>query len=119
MRAIAAGTAALALLSCDRPDRLIVDGYTLHGVVLNADTGQPVSDVGVFVGSEDSGELHWYSRTDTSGTYTFQPSPNTAPSRELFQFEKPGFITRQVLARTALRVEESRYRLVVRLEHEP
>ena len=113
----AAGVAVLSIAACDRsPTRPIYDGYTLHGVVLDAGSSDPLGDVHVLVGWEGSGERRPYATTDASGQFKFQPAPNTAPSREVFRLEKPGFVSQDVLARSALRLGEFEYRLEVRLE---
>ena len=57
--------------------------------------------------------------TGDDGAFLFQPAPATAPSTEIFRFEKPGFVAREVLARTATRLEPYRYRLEVELDPEP
>ena len=98
--------------------RPIVDGYTLNGLV-SARDGSPLQDVSVLLGSEGSSEFHALATTHDDGTFVFKPAPNTGPSTELFRFEKPGFTAREVLARTATRVEEYRYRLEVELDPEP
>jgi len=92
------------------------DGYTLHGSVLDAQNGTPVSNAQVLVGREGSSEAHAYALTDETGEFEFRPSPNTAPSTELFRCEKVGYVPREVLARTAARIREFEYRLEIRLE---
>lgn len=114
---VAACVAVLSITACDRsPTRPIYDGYTLHGVVLDAGSGDPLRDVHVLVGWEGSEERNPYATTDANGQFKFQPAPNTAPSREVFRLEKPGYVSQDVLARSALRLGEFEYRLEVRLE---
>ena len=116
---LAAGAAALLIGACSKaPGRPIVDGYTLHGVVTARD-GAPLRDVAVLVGREGSTEFRPFATTGDDGAFLFQPAPNTGPSTELFRFETPGFAAREVLARTATRLEEYRYRLEVELDPEP
>jgi hypothetical protein len=108
---------ALLLVGCGRsPTVPLHDGYTLHGIVLDAQSGSPLSNAQVLVGREGSSEMHAYALTDEAGEFKFQPSPNTAPSTELFRCEKGGYVPREVLARTATRVREFEYRLEIRLE---
>lgn len=116
-RFLAACAAALLIGSCSKATSPIVDGYTLHGVV-TAQDGAPLRDVSVLVGREGSTEFHSFAMTGDKGGFLFQPSPATGPSAELFRFEKPGFVTREVLARTATRLEPYRYHLVVALDPE-
>ena len=113
---VAACVAVLSIAACDRsPTRPIYDGYTLHGVVLDAGSGDPLGDVHVLVGWEGSEERHPYATTDANGQFKFQPAPNTAPSSEVFRLEKPGYVSQDVFARSALRVDEFEYRLEIRL----
>ena len=114
---VAACVAVLSIAACDRsPMRPVYDGYTLHGVVLDAGSGDPLGDVHVLVGREGSEERHPFATTDANGQFKFQPAPNTAPSREVFRLEKQGYVSQDVLARSALRLGEFEYRLEVRLE---
>lgn len=114
---VVACVAVLSIAACGRsPTQPIYDGYTLHGVVLDAGSGDPLGDVHVLVGREGSEERNPYATTDANGQFKFQPAPNTAPSREVFRLEKPGYVSQEVLARSALRLGEFEYRLEVRLE---
>jgi hypothetical protein len=116
---LAAFAAALLIGACSKgPTRPIADGYTLHGVVTSRD-GASLGDVSVLLGREGSREFHPFATTGDDGTFLFKPGPNTGPSTEVFLFEKPGFATREVFARTATRVAAYRYRLEVELDHEP
>ena len=116
---LAACAAALLIGACGRgTTRPLVDGYTLQGVVTARD-GAPLPDVSVLRGEEGSSEFRPFAMTDQDGAFLFKPAPNTVPSTELFRFERPGFVAREVLARTATRLEEYRYLLEVELEPEP
>ena len=116
---LAACAAALLIGACSKsPTRPIVDGYTLHGVVTAPD-GAPLGDVAVLLGREGSSEFHPFAITSDDGAFLFKPAPATGPSTELFRFEKQGFAAREVLARTATRLEAYRYRLEVELDPEP
>ena len=116
---LAACAAALLIGACSKgPTRPIADGYTLHGVVTARD-GAPLRDVSVLLGREGSSEFHPFATTGADGAFLFQPAPATGPSTELFRFEKPGFVAREVFARTATRLEAYRYRLEVELDPEP
>ncbi len=116
---LAACAAALLVGACGKgPTRPIADGYTLQGVV-TAQDGAPLRDVSVLLGREGSSEFRLFATTGDDGTFLFQPAPATAPSSEVFRFEKPGFAAREVLARTATRLEAYRYRLEVALDPEP
>ena len=109
--------AALALAGCGRSTtRPSYDGYTLHGVVLDAQSGSALPDVQVLVGTEGSSEARPYAVTDSAGRFEFRPSPATAPSTELFRCEKADYQSVEVLARSATRVRDFEYRLDVRLE---
>jgi hypothetical protein len=103
----------------DNAERPLADGYTLQGVVFRSQTVEPLSDVNVVVGWETSREFHRFATTDAAGRFTFQPSPATAPNGELFRFEKAGYVALEVLARSATRLEEYRYRLEVHLDSVP
>ena len=114
---VAACVAVLSIAACDRsPTRPVYDGYTLYGVVLDAGSGDPLGDVHVFVGWEGSEEWNPYATTGANGHFKFQPAPATAPSREVFRLERPGHVSQDVLARSALRLGEFVYRLEIRLE---
>jgi len=114
---VTACAAVLSIAACGRaPTRPLYDGYTLYGVVLDASSGQPLGDVQVLVGWEGSGEMHPFATTDANGRFKFQPAPNTAPSREVFRLEKPGYVSQDVPARSAARLGEFLYRLEIRLE---
>lgn len=101
-----------------RPDGPIADGYTLHGVVTTPD-GAPLREVSVLLGREGSPEFRAFATTGDNGAFLFKPAPATGPSTELFRLERPGFAAREVLARTATRLEPYRYRLHVELDPEP
>ena len=110
-------TMALLLLGCaEPPGRPTIDGYTLQGIVLDADTGAPMSAVNVLLGLEPDPEFRHFAFTDAAGAFLFRPSPATAPNIEVFRFEKTGYVSVQVAARTATRVEEYRYRLEVHIQ---
>jgi len=116
---LVACAAALLIGACSKgPTQAIVDGYTLHGMVIARD-GTPLRDVSVLVGREGSSEFHPFATTGDDGAFLFQPFPATGPSTELFRFERPGFTALEVLARTATPVEPYRYRLEVELDPEP
>lgn len=116
----AAWITALLLVGCGHsPSAPLYDGYTLHGIVLDAQNDSPLSNVEVLVGWEGSLEMHTYALTDEAGRFEFRPSPNTAPSTELFRFEKPGYVPLEVLARTSTRLREFEYRLEIHLEPSP
>ena len=113
----AACVTALLLVGCGHsPTVPVYDGYTLHGIVVNAQNDSLLSNVQVLVGWEGSSEMHAYALTDEAGEFEFRPSPNTAPSTELFRCEKAGYVPREVLARTSTRLREFEYRLEIRLE---
>jgi hypothetical protein len=57
--------------------------------------------------------------TDANGEFTLKPAPPTAPSSEILRLTKPGYASIDVLARTATRLEEYRYKLEIRLEPLP
>ncbi len=119
---LAVCAAILSVTGCsDHPQRPHADGYTLHGVVLDAHTGAPVSDVAVLIGSETDPEqeLREIAVTSTNGEFTLKPSPPTAPNVEVLRLTKPGYASLEVLARTATRLEEYRYRLEVHLQPLP
>jgi hypothetical protein len=108
---------ALLLAGCGHsPSIPLRDGYTLHGIVLDAQDGSQLSDVQVLVGREGSSEMRPYALTDMAGEFEFKPSPATAPSTELFRCEKAGYVPAEVLARTSTRVRDFEYRLEIRLE---
>ncbi len=108
---------ALLLVGCGHsPTVPVYDGYALHGIVLDAQNGSPLSHVQVLVGREGSSEMHAYALTDEAGEFEFRPSPNTAPSTELFRCEKAGYLPLEVLARSSARLREFEYRLEIRLE---
>ena len=118
-RIILLACAAILMGACSKGStRPTFDGYTLHGVV-TAPGGAPLRDVSVLVGREGSSVFHPFAMTGDDGAFLFKPAPGTAPSTELFRFEKPGFVAREVLARTATRLEAYRYRLEVELDPEP
>jgi hypothetical protein len=113
----AAGIVALLLMGCGHsPSAPLYDGYTLHGIVLNAQNDSRLSDVRVLVGREGSTEMRPYALTDEAGEFEFRPSPNTAPSTELFRCERAGYVPLEVLARTSTRLRDFEYRLEIRLE---
>ena len=121
MRRIFLVACAVALLigACSKaPTRAIADGYTLQGVVTAPD-GAPLGEVAVLIGSEGASEFRPFATTGADGAFLFQPAPATGPSTELFRFEKPGFAAREVLARSATRIEAYRYRLQVELDPAP
>ena len=112
--------ALLALLGCkDVSERPLVDGYTLEGVVVEDGTGAPVSGATVLLGLEPRLEFHAFAVTDANGGFVFKPAPNTAPHDEVFRFQKTGYLSLDIAARTASRVGEYRYRLEAHLESEP
>src|SRR6267378_5716915 len=111
---LVACAAAVLIGACKDLTPPIVDGYTLNGMVTARD-GAPLRDVSVLVGREGSSEFHPFATTGDDGAFLFQPFPATGPSTETFRFEKPGFTAREVLARTATRLEPYRYRLEVEL----
>lgn len=112
--------AALLLVGCgDAPTRPLYDGYTLRGLVLDAETGAPVNEAEVLVGLDPKREFHLYAVTDANGGFWFRPSPGTAPSIEVFRLAKAGYVSTDVAARTATRVQEFLYRLEVRIQPEP
>jgi hypothetical protein len=116
---VTAWAVALLLGACSKgPTRPIVDGYTLQGVVTERN-GAPLSDVSVLLGREGSSEFRLFAMTGSDGTFLFKPAPASGPSTELFRFEKPGFASLEVLARTATRLEAYRYRLDVELDPQP
>lgn len=110
---------ALMLLGCGKtPERPNVDGYTLQGFILDADTDAPVSEVNVLVGFEPELEFHAFALTDGNGAFLFQPFPATGPNNEIFRFEKAGYVPLEVPARTATRLEEGRYRVQAHIQAE-
>lgn len=114
---VAACLTAVLLLGCGQsPTVPLHDGYTLHGIVLDARNDSLLGDVQVLVGREGSSEMHAYAVTDEAGAFEFKPSPNTAPSTERFRCEKAGYVPLEVLARTSTRLREFEYRLEIRLE---
>ena len=119
---LAVCAAILSVTGCsNHPLRPFADGYTLHGVVLDAHTGAPVSDVAVLIGSETDpeGEFREIAVTNANGEFTLKPSPATAPNVEVLRLTKPGYTSLEVLARTATRLEDYRYRLEVHLQPLP
>ena len=109
--------AALVVAGCERsPSRPLFDGYTLHGIVRDAQSDSLLSEVQVLVGGEGSSEMHLYALTDAAGRFEFRPTPATAPSTELFRCEKAGYAPTEILARTATRIREFEYRLDIYLE---
>ena len=77
----AACMTALLLVGCGHsPTAPLYDGYTLHGIVLDAQNGSLLSNVQVLVGWEGSSEMHAYALTDEAAEFEFRPSPATAPS---------------------------------------
>ena len=117
MTRIGACVVALALAGCDHsPTRPLFDGYTLHGIVRDAQSDSLLRGVQVLAGREGSSEMRAYALTDESGQFAFRPSPATAPSTELFRCEKSGYAPVEVLARTSTRLREFEYRLDIRLE---
>ena len=114
---IGACVVAFVLAGCDHsPTRALFDGYTLHGVVRDAQSDALLGGVQVLVGREGSSEMRAYALTDEAGQFEFRPAPATAPSTELFRCEKSGYAPVEVLARTSTRLREFEYRLDVRLE---
>ena len=114
--------AILSISGCSKhPDRAVHDGYTLHGLVLDASSGARVSDVTVLMGSEldQVPNFREIAVTDANGEFTLKPAPPTAPSSEILRLTKPGYASIDVLARTATRLEEYRYKLEIRLEPLP
>ena len=108
--------AALVVAGCGRsPSRPIFDGYTLHGVVRDAQNDSVLSEVQVLVGREGSSERHRFALTNAAGRFEFRPTPATAPSTEIFRCEKGGYAPAEVLARTATRIREFEYRLDIDL----
>jgi hypothetical protein len=77
-----------------------------------------LSGVDVLVGSEADTAFRPYSVTGDDGRFTFKPTPNTAPTNEVFRFLKDGYAPLDVPARTATRLEEFRYGLEVRIHPE-
>jgi hypothetical protein len=121
-RALVAVCAASILLvtGCsNHTERPIADGYTLDGVVLDAHTATPVSDVAVLIGSETDSEFRPIAVTNASGEFTLKPSPATAPNVEVLRLTKPGYAPVDVPARTATRIDQYLYRLEVRLQPLP
>ena len=114
--------AILSIAGCSKhPNRAVADGYTLHGVVLDASTGARVGEVSVLMGSESkpTPEFHEIAVTDANGEFTLKPAPPTAPSSEILRLMKPGYASIDVLARTATRLEAYRYKLEIRLQPLP
>jgi len=108
---------ALVLAGCGHsPTRPLVDGYTLHGIVRDAQSGAVLPGVQVLLGREGSSEMREYALTDEAGRFEFRPAPNSGPSTELFRCEKSGYAPVEVLARTSTRIDEYEYRLEIRLE---
>jgi len=119
-RAFLAACAVVLLLgACSKgPTRPIADDYSLRGVVTALD-GAPLRGASVLLGREGYSEFHPFAMTGDDGAFLFQPAPPTAPGTELFRCEQPGLAAREVLARTATRLEACRYRLEVELDPEP
>ena len=114
--------AILSIAGCsEHPARPYADGYTLNGVVVDANTGARVGEVSDLIGSElePGPEFHEITVTDANGEFTLKPSPPTAPSSEILRLTKPGYASIDVLARTATRVEAYRYQLEIRLQPLP
>jgi hypothetical protein len=119
---LAACAAAFLVTGCsNQPERPYVDGYTLQGVVLDAHTNARVSDVAVLIGLETQPdqEFREIAVTNANGEFTLKPAPPTAPNVEMLRLTKPGYASLDVLARTATRVGDYRYRLEVRLQPLP
>ena len=117
---VAAGAAILLVTGCsDHPTRVIADGYTLHGLVLDAGTGAPVSDASVWFGVGVVPEFHEIAVTDANGVFTLKPAPNTAPSSEIIRLTKPGYASLDVPANTAARVADYLYQLEIHLQAAP
>src|SRR5258705_3803498 len=107
---VAACAVILSVTGCsDHVQRPYADGYTLHGVVQDAHTVTPVSDVTVLMSSGITPEFHEITVTDANGEFTLKPSPPTAPSSEILRFTKPGYAALEVPASTVTRLEEYRY----------
>jgi hypothetical protein len=121
VRALVTVCAAILLVTgcSDRVQGPVADGYTLQGVVLDALTGTPVGDVAVLIGSATDLEFREVAVTNANGEFTLKPSPATAPNVELLRLTKPGYVSLEVPARTAARIENYRYRLEVRLQPLP
>jgi hypothetical protein len=108
---------ALVLAGCGHsPTRPLFDGYTLHGVVRDAQNGALLRGVEVLVGQEGTSEMRVYALTDEAGQFEFLAVPATAPSTELFRCEKSGYAAVEVLARTSTRIDDFEYSLEIRLE---
>lgn len=108
---------ALGLAGCGHsPTRPLYDGYTLHGIVRDAQSGASLPGVHVLVGLERTSERWAYALTDEAGRFEYRPAPATAPSTEVFRCEKSGYAPVEVLARTSTRIHEFEYSLVIRLE---
>lgn len=120
IRRIGVCVAALVLAGCGQsPTRPLFDGYTLHGIVRDAQSGALLPGVQVLVGQEGTSEMREYALTDEAGQFEFQPAPATAPSTEVFRCEKSGYAPVEVLARTGTRIREFEYSLEIRLEPLP
>ena len=114
---VAIGAATLLVTGCSNdPGRPIADGYTLNGVVLDAVTAAPLSGVEVEMGLEPDPEFHPIAVTDAAGAFTLKPAPATAPNSEVLRLTQAGYTSVDVLARTATRVADYRYRLEIRLQ---
>ncbi|MGD8394419.1 MAG: hypothetical protein PVF43_02960 [Candidatus Eiseniibacteriota bacterium] len=114
--------ALLALLtaSCgDGVEEPIRDGYRLIGTVADAMTGEPLAEVEVLIGRDDSPDRHLQAVTGSDGRFEYLGFPATAPSSELFRFEKQGYVAREVAAHTAAATAPSEYRLAVELDALP
>jgi hypothetical protein len=94
---------------------LTPDGYTLVGTVYDEETGLPLSEVEVLSGWVTSFEYRPHGFTDEKGTFTYYGFPGTAPSREMFRFQKTGYQTKDVAAKSAVKEAPYRYRLEVDL----
>jgi hypothetical protein len=121
VRALVAVCAAILLVTgcSNHAERPVADGYTLDGVVLDAHTATPVSDVAVLIGSETDPAFRQIAVTNVSGEFTLKPSPATAPNVEILRLTKVGYASVDVPARTATRIDQYLYRLVVRLQPLP
>ena len=77
-----------------------------------------MSDVAVLIRLETDPdqEFHDITVTNANGEFTIKPFPATAPNVEILRLTKSGYESVEVLARTATRIEDYRYRLEVRLQ---
>lgn len=111
------------VLSCeDKETQPLYDGYTLHGSVRDSISGNGIPYVKILQSCsfEDTLVFDFYGLvTDPDGDFTYRGFPGTAPSCEIFRFEKSGYRTKDItVLEEAVQVADFRYKLEVLLTSE-